>query len=166
MAAAARLMAIVVALSASSGLAGAATRRPRSIAKPHATAAARRRRRAGAANLHASDVASLHYVGSFGEQVYETGYAKGTLPGSMRVRMIFSSTVSGSFTLYTRGGSIDGHGKAKPHGGGVWESFAGMLIVTGGSGRYRHAHGTAHIYGTFNRDSYALKIKTAGTLRL
>ena len=121
-------------------------------------------RAARPSRLHASDVAILRYHGSFGEQVYETGYAKGTLPGSMKVHMTFASTVSGSFILYTHGGTIIGHGRAKPHGGGVWESFAGTLYVTGGSGRYAHAHGSARLYGTFNRDTYALKIKTAGTL--
>ncbi len=116
------------------------------------------------ADLHASDTAKLHYVGAVGEEVYETGSASGTLPGSIRVHMIFASTFSGSFAIYTRGGRIDGHGKARPHGEGVYESFAGTLTVTGGTGRYRHAHGTAHLYGTLDRDNYALTIQTAGTL--
>lgn len=117
------------------------------------------------ADLRAVDTAKLHYVGAVGEKVYETGSASGTLPGSIRVHMIFTSTFSGSFAIYTRGGRIDGHGKAKPHGSGVYESFAGTLVVTGGTGRYRRAHGTAHLYGTFNRENYALTIQTAGTLR-
>lgn len=129
----------------------------------HSRAHAPRAHAAG--KLHARDKAKLHYVGAVGEEVYETGRASGTLPGSMRVHMIFASTFRGRFTIYTRGGRIYGHGKAKPHGGGVYESFAGTLIVTGGSGRYRHAHGIAHLYGTFNRDNYALTIDTAGTLR-
>lgn len=116
------------------------------------------------AELHASDAAKLHYVGAVGEEVYETGSASGTLPGSMRVHMIFTSTFSGSFAIYTRGGRIDGHGKARPHGEGVYQSFAGTLVVTGGTGRYRRAHGTAHLYGVFDRENYALTIQTAGTL--
>jgi hypothetical protein len=117
------------------------------------------------AELHALDTAKLHYVGAVGEEVYETGSASGTLPGSMRVHMIFASTFSGSFAIYTRGGRIDGHGKARPHGESVYESFAGTLVVTGGTGRYRRAHGIARLYGTFNRENYALTIQTAGTLR-
>lgn len=120
---------------------------------------------ASGAELHASDAAKLHYVGAVGEQVYETGSASGTLPGSMRVHMIFASTFSGSFAIYTRGGTIDGDGRARPHGEGVYQSFAGTLVVTGGTGRYRRAHGTAHLYGTFDRENYALTIQTAGTLR-
>jgi hypothetical protein len=117
------------------------------------------------AELHALDTAKLHYVGAVGEEVYETGSASGTLPGTMRVHMIFASTFTGSFAIYTRGGRIDGHGKARPHGEGVYESFAGTLIVTGGTGRYRRAHGIARLYGTFNRENYALTIQTVGTLR-
>jgi hypothetical protein len=120
---------------------------------------------AAGADLHAVDSAKLHYVGAVGEEVYETGGASGTLPGSMRVHLIFASIFSGSFAIYTRGGRIDGHGEARPHGEGVYESFAGTLIVTGGTGRYRRARGTAHLYGTFNRENYALTIQTAGTLR-
>jgi hypothetical protein len=120
---------------------------------------------ASAASLRASDKARLHYVEAVGEDVYETGRASGTLPGSMHVYMVFGSTFNGRFTIYTSHGDISGRGSAKTHGGGIYESFAGRLVVTGGTDRYRHARGTAHLYGTFNRESYALTIKTSGTLR-
>jgi hypothetical protein len=120
---------------------------------------------AAGATLHATDNAKLHYVGAVGEQVYEIGTAHGTMPGSIRAHMIFASTFSGSFVIYTRRGRIDGHGTAKPHGEGTYESFAGTLVVTGGTGRYRRAHGTARLYGAFNRENYSLTIQTAGTLR-
>jgi hypothetical protein len=120
---------------------------------------------AAASRLRASDKAKLHLVSSRAEELYETGTATGTLPGSMRVHMRLGPTFNGTFTIHTRGGSITGHGKAKPHAGVVYESFAGTLVVTGGSGRYRHAHGTARLYGTFDRDDYALAIHTSGTLR-
>jgi len=117
------------------------------------------------AELHAVDTAKLHYVGAVGEEVYETGGASGTLPGGIRVHMIFASTFSGSFAIYTGGGRIDGHGRATPHGESVYESFAGTLVVTGGTGRYRRAHGVARLYGTFDRENYALTIQTAGSLQ-
>jgi hypothetical protein len=142
-----------------------ARRRRAAYAAPIAIALGAGASLATGADLRAVDTAKLHYVGAVGEEVYETGGASGTLPGSMRVHMIFASTFSGSFAIYTRGGRIDGHGKARPHGEGVYESFAGTLVVTGGTGRYRRAHGTAHLYGTFNRENYALTIQTAGTLR-
>lgn len=152
------------ALAIASSIALAAQAGTAASAQPYAWAKARPRARIAAA-LRASDRAQLRYRGAVGEEVYETGSASGTLPGSMRVHMVFAATFSGHFTIYTRGGSIDGHGSARPHGGGVYESFAGTLVVTSGTGRYRHAHGRAALYGTFNRDDYALSVQTAGTLR-
>lgn len=119
---------------------------------------------AGGAALRAADAAKLHYVGAIGEEVYETGSASGTLPGNIHVHMIFAAIFSGRFAIYTRAGRIDGHGTARPHGEGAYESFAGTLTINGGTGRYRRAHGTARLYGTFNRETYALKITTAGKL--
>jgi hypothetical protein len=126
----------------------------------HALPAAR-----AARSLRATDTAHLRYVSASGSVLYETGRASGTLPGSMRVHMRVAASFSGSFTINASGGSISGHGSAIPHGVGVYESFAGSLRVTGGSGRYRHAAGTARLYGTFDRNNYALVIQTVGTLR-
>jgi hypothetical protein len=82
----------------------------------------------------------------------------------MRVRFNVGATFTGSFTIYTHAGTIKGHGSATPHGSGAYESFAGSLIATGGTGRYAHAHGRAGLYGTFNRNNYALLVQTRGTL--
>jgi hypothetical protein len=115
--------------------------------------------------LRASDTARLHYVSASGSLLYEEGHASGTLPGKMKVHLRLGSVLRGSFTLYLRGGWIKGHGEGVPHGSGVYESFAGSLVVTGGTGRYRHARGRARLYGTFNRNTYALVVQTRGTLR-
>jgi hypothetical protein len=117
-----------------------------------------------ARTLKATDTAHLHYVSASGSLLFEEGRASGTLPGSMRVHLDVASTLSGNFTIYTRGGTIRGHGEATPHGSGVYESFAGRLIVTGGSGQYAHARGSTGLYGTFDRGNYALTIQTTGTL--
>lgn len=114
--------------------------------------------------LSATDTAKLHYVSAAGSELLEQGKATGTIPGSMRAQVEIGATISGNFTIYTRGGSIKGHGVASPHGGGVYESFAGSVTVTGGTGRFVHAHGKTGLYGTFNRDTYALTIQTTGTL--
>lgn len=114
--------------------------------------------------LRASDTAHLHYISASGSLLYEAGRAVGTLPGGMHAHMRVSSTFTGTFTIYAHGGSISGHGSARPHGSGLYESFAGTLVVTGGSGRFRHAHGRAGLYGTFNRRNYALVVQTTGTL--
>jgi len=119
---------------------------------------------AAAHALNATDNAHLHYISASGSLLFEVGRATGTLPGNMDVHLRVGATFSGSFTINVRGGSIRGHGRATPKGSGAIESFAGSLTVTGGSGRFRHARGTARLYGTFNRNNYALVIQTVGTL--
>jgi hypothetical protein len=114
--------------------------------------------------LNATDTAHLHYISSSGSLLFDEGKATGTLPGSMRVHLNLGTTFTGTFTIYASGGSIAGRGNATPHGSGTYESFAGTLTVTGGTGRYAHAHGHGGLYGTFDRDNYALVIKTTGSL--
>jgi hypothetical protein len=82
----------------------------------------------------------------------------------MRAHFNIGPSISASFTIYTRKGSIRGRGSATPHGSGRYESFAGSLLVTGGTGRYTHAHGRAGLYGTFDRRTYALIVQTTGSL--
>jgi hypothetical protein len=114
--------------------------------------------------LKATDTAHLHYISGSGSTLEEEGKATGTLPGSMRVRLDVGTTFTGTFKIYASGGSIEGHGSAEPHGSGIYESFAGTLTVTHGTGRYAHAHGKGGLYGTFNRKNYALVVKTTGSL--
>jgi hypothetical protein len=114
--------------------------------------------------LNATDTAHLHYVSASGSLLLDEGKASGALPGSMRVHLNLGTTFTGSFTISTSAGAITGHGSATPHGSGAYESFAGTLTVTGGTGRYVHAHGHGKLYGTFNRSNYALVIKTTGSL--
>jgi hypothetical protein len=114
--------------------------------------------------LKASDTAHLHYVSASGSLLYEEGQASGTLPGTMRVHLDVGAVFRGSFTIRTRAGTITGRGVATPHGSGAYESFAGSLVITGGSGRYAQAHGRAGLYGTFSRSDYRLLVQTTGTL--
>jgi hypothetical protein len=144
---------------AASGPAGA-----RAAAGPPPGDRAARTRASAARAMNATDTAHLRYVSASGSLLLEEGRASGTLPGSMRVHFDVGATFSGSFTIHTSAGSITGHGAAVPHGSGVYESFSGSLTVTGGSGRYAHARGRARLYGTFNRDTYALLVQTVGTL--
>jgi hypothetical protein len=114
--------------------------------------------------LNGTDTAHLHYIRSSGSLLYEEGSARGALPGTMRADLNVGPTFTGSFTIYTRYGSIKGHGTATPHGSGRYESFGGTLVVTGGTGRYAHASGRAGLYGTFDRRTYALVVQTTGKL--
>ncbi len=117
-----------------------------------------------AGTLNATDTAHLHYLRSSGSHLYEEGAATGTLPGTMRAHCDIGAVFTASFTIYTHSGTISGHGSASPHGSGIYESFSGSLLVTGGTGRYAHAHGHAGLYGTFDRRTYALVVQTTGHL--
>jgi hypothetical protein len=114
--------------------------------------------------LTATDTANLHYVSASGSLLFDEGKASGTLPGNMRVHLNLGTTFTSTFTIFASGGSISGRGSAKPHGSGKYESFAGTLVVTSGTGRYARARGRGRLYGTFNRSNYALVVKTTGSL--
>jgi hypothetical protein len=115
-----------------------------------------------ARSLNGTATAHLHLIRPNGAQLYEEGPVTGALPGWMHAVVTTGSVVTGSFDISTRGGKIDGRGTATPHGTGRYQSFSGTLAITGGSGRYAHAHGRAGLYGTFDRRTYALVIQTTG----
>jgi hypothetical protein len=140
---------LTIATTATDAIAGAVP------SEPHARAAH---------VVNATDTAHLRYISASGSLLLEEGKAAGTLPGRMRVHLNVGTTFTGTFTIYASGGSIQGHGSAQPHGSGVYESFSGTLTVTGGTGRYAHAHGHGGLYGTFDRNNYALVVKTTGNL--
>jgi hypothetical protein len=117
-----------------------------------------------ARTLEATDTANLRYIKHSGSQLLEEGSAQGDLPGRMRANLSLGATFTASFTIYTHGGTITGHGTATPHGAGLDEHFSGTLTVTGGTGRYSHAHGHAGLTGTFNRRTYAVTLQTSGSL--
>jgi hypothetical protein len=133
-----------------------------------APAGAEGARRAPAAHiartLNSTETAHLHYMRSSGSLLYEEGSVSGALKGSMRADLNVGPTFTGTFTIYTRYGAIRGHGTATPHGSGRYESFGGILVVTGGTGRYIHARGRAGLYGTFDRRTYAMVVQTTGRL--
>jgi hypothetical protein len=140
-------------------------------ASPLAADAARSPVKARAARvLKATDTARLHFIPpARGSLFIEEGKATGTLPGTMRVSLDAGTTFSGSFKLTTPSGTITGRGSAVPRlGSGDYESFAGTLTVTGGTGRYAHAHGRTGLYGSFYRGEgtkeYSLVIQTTGNL--
>jgi hypothetical protein len=114
--------------------------------------------------LNITDTAKLHYTGGSGSLLHEAGSATGTLPGSMKAECDVGAVLSTNFTISTAGGTIKGHGTATPHGTGTYESFAGTIVATGGTGRYAHAHGRGGLYGVFDRKNYSLTVQTTGKL--
>ncbi len=111
-----------------------------------------------------TDTANMHYTSGSGSLLHETGTASGTLPGNMKANLAIGATLTANFTIYASGGTITGRGTGKPHGSGTYESFAGTLVATGGTGRYARAHGHGGFYGTFDRKNYDLTVQTTGKL--
>jgi hypothetical protein len=119
-----------------------------------------------ARTISATDEAHLHYVRHRSSEsiLFEEGTTHGTLPGSVHAECHLGANFTANVTIKTQGGTIHGRGSATPHASGIYESFAGTLVVTGGTGRYAHAHGHAGLYGLFDRRTYALTVQTTGSL--
>jgi hypothetical protein len=148
-------VALAIVLAAVTAVLGARTAPAHAGAREHMAQPAR--------TLNGTDTADLHLVHA-GERLLEQGAASGALPGMMRAELNLGATYTGSFTIFTRNGRITGNGTATPHGTGRYQSFAGSLIVTSGSGLYAHVHGRDALSGVFDRRTYSVSVKTAGSL--
>ena len=128
-------------------------------------AGARARRHATSRAFSGNDNATLHLVHASGSKLIEKGRASGALPGRVDAVLFVGTTFHGTFTIHTRGGEIFGRGSAKPSTGrGEIENFAGSLQATGGTGRFRGAHGSGRLYGSFNRRNYRILMRIRGKL--
>lgn len=120
-----------------------------------------------ARSMNVRDEAKLHFVRSSGSSLSDEGRASGTIPGTVRISFTYdgSPNVSAQFTIYGSSGSIRVHASGRLSSPTSPDpSFKGTLTVTGGSGRYAHAHGNGALYGTFNRRTYGLVVQDQGTL--
>ncbi len=129
-----------------------------------ATAAGIRPTARAAATQNVKDEAHLHLTGTNGSLLIEEGQATGQIPGKAKASFEIESTVTSNFTIYAHNGSISGRGKGTLHSTGPNSSFGGSLKITGGSGRYKHAHGTGGFYGVINRKTDAVTVQTSGKL--
>ncbi len=121
---------------------------------------------AGAARtLSVDDTGNLHLLKAFGSVLLEEGHAGGTLPGQANVRMTVGPSVTASFAIKARSGTIYGSGRAVLHSSARYSSFAGTLSVSHGTGSYADAHGGGKLYGVIDRRTSALTVQTVGTLR-
>jgi hypothetical protein len=111
-----------------------------------------------------NDTGHLHLLKAFGSVLLEEGAAAGTLPGLAKVRLTVGSTVTASFTIQTKYGTIYGSGRAALHSSGRYSSFGGSLTVNHGTGSYARAHGSGKLYGVIDRRTSALTVQTVGAL--
>ncbi len=100
-----------------------------------------------------------------GASFTEQGPASGTYSGSLT---LYLTTTSKGVTFRMagglHGGTLSGHGSATMNSEGKIATVHGTAAITGGSGRYAHAHGALKVEGTFNRETYSLVVTLAGRL--
>jgi hypothetical protein len=134
---------------------------PSSLALAGSTASA------AAHTTSVKDEGRLRLIKSSGSVLIDEGPAKGTIPGSVKVRFVYNGnpTVSAQITIYGHAGTINARGTGRlssPTSSSP--SFTGTMTIDGGSGRYSHAHGGGKLYGVFYRRTYGLLVQTEGTL--
>jgi hypothetical protein len=117
--------------------------------------------------LTVKDEAKLRFVKSSGSTLSDEGPATGTIPGKVKIVFTYpgSPIVSSQLTIYGSSGSIRVRASGKLSSPtNPKPSFKGGLTITGGSGRYSHAHGSGTLYGVFNRRTYAMVVQAQGTI--
>jgi len=114
-----------------------------------------------------NDEARLHLVKASGSVLTDEGTARGGFPGKVRVRFTYNGnpTVTAQITIYGQTGTILAHGSGRLSSPtSASPSFKGTLTISGGTGRYSHAHGSGEMFGVFYRRSYAITVQTRGVL--
>jgi hypothetical protein len=116
-----------------------------------------------ARSIRMSESADMHLVKKSGSILKERGTASGTLPGSVSATFNTSNLarVTATVTFVTRGGSLTVTALGYPQS---LSKFSGPISVKGGTGRFRHAHGSGSFSGTVNRRSWHIKVSAHGTI--
>jgi hypothetical protein len=118
-----------------------------------------------AQTLSVTLASSIHLVGRPGHTDNEQGTISGTFKGTMTGHLVTVASNEGTvtFAIYpASGGSLVG--KATTHGrvDGMYAYFSGTATITGGTGKFAHAHASSmHFSGTTDRQNY----RTQSTLR-
>jgi hypothetical protein len=108
---------------------------------------------------------SVHLVRKSGSTLHHRGTATGTLPGSVRARFKITATkVTGSVTIYPRGGSLTMHIKGHPRSTSVPMQFGGSISIVRGTGRYEGAHGSGNFEGVVNLRNWDASVRATGRL--
>jgi hypothetical protein len=113
-----------------------------------------------------NETAQLRVLSRRGIIFNEQGPASGTFRCTLTLRLTAKVThVSIQFSANPSGGTLRGEGSANVQPEGAIGRVTGTVSITGGSGRYAHAHGSRlAITGTVNRHNYNLSIRVTGTM--
>ncbi len=120
---------------------------------------------AEARTINIDEAVKLHLVRKSGNTLYESGSATGTLPGN--VSAVFQTSISkvtGTVTIYPRGGSITISVNGTPRTTGIRSRFTGTMRVTKGSGTFRGASGSGTFDGVVNRRTWAVDVDARARL--
>lgn len=118
--------------------------------------------------VYLREYAGLHLTKEEGNTLYERGQAWGTFSGGIAARLHFTAnSVSATFTLYPKGGSVTGTAFARYIVKGSTGYYGGTLNITKATGAYRHASGRGvGISGTISRyESFKLSVKAKGWIK-
>lgn len=112
------------------------------------------------------ETAQLRVLSRQGIVFNEQGPASGTFKCTLTLRLTAKVTHVGiQFSADPSGGSLRGEGSANVQAEGAVGRVTGTVSITGGSGRYAHAHASGlAITGTVNRHNYDLSIRVSGTM--
>jgi hypothetical protein len=127
---------------------------------PHGAASAR--------TIYVRETANLHLVAHKGTQIlHEEGQVLGTLRGRLTAVIDIGYTeATVTFTARSSAGTLSGRGVESYYVSGKTGHFTGRTTVTGGTGAYAHASGSAlHTTGLIKRTHYEVMMTIDGGLR-
>lgn len=108
--------------------------------------------------------ATLRLLSRHGIVFNEQGPQSGSLGGTLTLRI--TARVTAIYVQWSSdpsGGTLHGEGKTNAVAEGAVGRVTGSMNVTGGSGRYSHAHASGlRVTGTINRHNYTLSIHVTG----
>ncbi|WP_320670765.1 hypothetical protein [Patulibacter defluvii] len=108
---------------------------------------------------------SLRLVRKSGTTFRHSGTARGSVPGSARSTLKLTRlSLSGTATIRNRRGTVTMRISGRARSGGTRSRFEGTARITGGSGAYRRARGSARFTGIVDRRNWAASMNANGTL--
>ncbi|HEV7939043.1 MAG TPA: hypothetical protein VGP18_13605 [Solirubrobacteraceae bacterium] len=121
-----------------------------------------------AKTLNLVENASLALVREEGATLVEHGKATGTYDAPVTaIFTIHPKAVTATVTVFPHGGSITGIAQANYVVQNSVGYFGGTLVITHGTGSFKHASGKAlGISGTIDRYSFATTVKAHGEVNL